>query len=419
MKNYIERELMAKISPFLFRKEAISIIGPRQAGKTTLVKCLADQFENQGQRVEFITFEKRSDLELFQNSIEDFKGIATQFNCVVIDEFQYAKDGGQKLKYLFDTTDVKFIVTGSSSLEIKSQTGKYMVGRIFDFELLPFSFREYLSVEDSELLELLNQRIGLFDVFNFDIKSGFGDEINKRIAERLEKYVVYGGYPAVATARTVVEKEKILESIADNYLLKEIKGLLNLKTEEELVILQKFLATQIGGLINYRELSDVSRLSNKELLNHLNILEKTYITKLIRPFFSNRRTELVKNPKSFFVDLGMRNYLLRDFRSLEARNDAGAVMENYALNALQKKYPNQNFKYWRTKSKAEVDFVFERGSDIIPIEVKYSSRKTFGKSLYSYIEKFSPPRIIILTKDFLFEEKIKNSTVQFIPLGYL
>ncbi|EKE11288.1 MAG: hypothetical protein ACD_15C00111G0017 [uncultured bacterium] len=415
---YVEREITSKIKPFLERKEAISIVGPRQSGKTTLVKHLTSELEAKGKKVKFITFEKKADLALFQNSIEDFKEIADQFDCVVIDEFQYAKDGGQKLKYLFDTTKVKFIVTGSSSLEIKSQTGKYMVGRIFDFELLPFSFREYLSVEDPELSSLINKKFDSLDIFNFQISQGFGEEINKRICEWLEKYVVYGGYPAVAISKTVIEKEKVLESISDNYLLKEIRGLLNLETEDELSRLQKFLAAQIGNLIKYEELSNISDLNNKKLMKHLNILEKTYIIKLIKPFFTNKRTELTKNPKSFFVDLGMRNYLLNDFRPLAVRNDAGSIMENYALNSLQKTYPTQIFKYWRTKSKAEVDFIIEKGSIIVPIEIKYSSKKIIGKSLHSFIEKFNPPKVIVLTKDFLAEEKIKNCQVQFIPLGY-
>ncbi|MEI7425478.1 MAG: ATP-binding protein [Candidatus Moraniibacteriota bacterium] len=415
---YVEREITSKIKPFLERKEVISIIGPRQSGKTTLVKHLTGELEVKGKKVKFITFEKKADLALFQDSIEDFKEIANQFDCVVIDEFQYAKDGGQKLKYLFDTTEVKFIITGSSSLEIKAQTGKYMVGRIFDFELLPFSFREYLSNEDPELFAMINKKFASLDIFNFKSGQGFGAEINKRIAEWLEKYVVYGGYPAVAVSLTVAEKKKVLESISDNYLLKEIRGLLNLETEDELVRLQKFLATQIGNLIKYEELTSVAGLNNKKLMKHLNILEKTYIIKLIKPFFTNKRTELMKNPKSFFMDLGMRNYLLNDFRPLAIRSDAGAIMENYALNSLQKTYPTQIFKYWRTKSKAEVDFIVEKRAGIIPIEIKYSSKKIIGKSLHSFIEKFNPPKVIILTKDFLAEEKIKNCQVQFIPLGY-
>lgn len=415
---YIERQLTNQIKPFLERKEVISIIGPRQAGKTTLVQRLIDEAQRNGRNVKFITFEKRVDLELFQNDIEDFKSIISQYDYAVIDEFQYAKDGGQKLKYLFDTTDVKFIITGSSSLELKSQTGKYMVGRMFSFELLPFSFREYLLVEDPEIFTLLDKKFKSSDLLDFEVARGFGENINKRISGLLEKHVVYGGYPAAVISRSSVEKEKVLESIADNYLLKEIRGLLRLETEDELMKLQKFLATQIGNLIRYEELANAAQLSAKEVKKHLLILEKTYIIKLTKPFFTNKRTELTKNPKSFFIDLGLRNYLLNDFRPLVARNDAGALMENYAFNSLQKNYPGQIFKYWRTKSKAEVDFVIEKENDIIPIEIKYSSKKIIGKSLHSFIEKFSPKKAIVLTKDLLTEEKVKNCKVQFIPLGY-
>jgi uncharacterized protein len=415
---YITREIEAKIEPFLERKEAISIIGPRQAGKTTYIKHLEEKLKAKGKKVKFLTFEKRGDLELFQNSIEDFKSLANQYDCVIVDEFQYAKDGGQKLKYLCDTTDVKFIVTGSSSLDLTFQTGKYMVGRMFDFEILPFSFREYLLAIDVELHDLINSRTQSFSLESFKISQGFGNEINKRLAKKLEDYVVFGGYPAVVLSKTEIEKRKTLEGIVDKFLLKDIRSLLKLATEDELVKLQKFLAAQIGNLIKYEELSVASGLAYKELLKHLSILEKTYVVELIKPFFTNKRTELVKNPKNYFIDLGLRNYVLDDFRALPARNDAGAVMENHALNSLKKAYPSP-VKYWRTKSKAEVDFVIEIGKKLIPIEVKYSSKRIIGKSLYSFIEKFEPEKAIILTKDLLAEEKIKNCQILFIPLSYL
>ncbi|MEK9168461.1 MAG: ATP-binding protein [Patescibacteria group bacterium] len=396
----------------------MSIIGPRQAGKTTFIKSIASELEKRNKKVKFITFEKRGDLELFQNSIEDFKDLISEYQYVIIDEFQYAKDGGQKLKYLYDTTRVKFIISGSSSLELTFQTGKYMVGRMLDFQLLPFSFREFLSFQDKELYRLLERRVNTDSFLDFDIKNGFGEQINKRLVEKLEKYVIYGGYPAVALSTTEQEKKKTLAGIAENYLLKDIKGLLNLATEDKLVKLSKFLALQIGNMIKYEELSSASGLSYKETLKHLNILEKTFIMKLIKPYFTNKRTELTKNPKSYFMDLGLRNFLIDDFRALRARNDAGAVMENYAYNLLQSLDITSGLKYWRTKSKAEVDFIIERQRNIYPIEVKYVSKKIIGKSFYSFIDKFKPKIGIILTKDYLGEEKIKNTKVKFIPLSY-
>src|SRR3989344_5671407 len=204
---YIRRELATQIQPFLSRKEVISLVGPRQSGKTTLVQHLADEMTGRGKKIKFITFENKNDLALFQNSIDDFKEIAVQFDCVIIDEFQYAADGGQ---------------------ELKSQTGKYMVGRMFDFELLPFSFREYLTAEDPELFNLLEKKFSPSALLDFDVSKGFGKEINRRISSQLEKYAVYGGYPAGVTAAPPAEKKKKTERIAKNYLLKEIKGLFNL-----------------------------------------------------------------------------------------------------------------------------------------------------------------------------------------------
>jgi len=206
---YIHRQLEKRIALFLKRKEAISIIGPRQAGKTTFLKFLEKEFKKNNKKVKFITFENLSDLDIFQNNIEDFKSIIDDYDVVIIDEFQYAKEGGQKLKYLYDTTKIKFIISGSSSLELVFQTGKYMVGRIINFDLSPFSFREFLSFKDKELYKILNNKINQKKFLDFKIKNGFGNAINKRLSEYLEKFVVYGGYPAVALSVKEEEKQKL------------------------------------------------------------------------------------------------------------------------------------------------------------------------------------------------------------------
>ena len=415
---YIYRQLEKEVASFLKRREAIAIIGPRQAGKTTFIRHLEKKLKEDKKKVKFITFEKRTDLDLFQENIEDFKDLMSQYQYVIIDEFQYAKNGGQKLKYLYDTTKIKFIITGSSSLELTFQTGKYMVGRMLDFRLAPFSFREFLSFENKELFDLLDNRIKPSSILKFNIKNGFGAEINKRLITELEKYAVYGGYPAVVLSKTEQEKKRVLENILEKYLLKDVRSLLKLATEDELLKLSKFLASQAGSIIKYEELSNVSKLSHREIIKHLNILEKTFIINLVKPFFTNKRTELTKNPKNYFIDLGFRNYLLTDFRSIVNRNDAGATMENYAYNMLDSLNLTLNLKYWRTKSKAEVDFVIEKEQNIYPIEIKYSSKRIVGKSFYSFIDKFKPKTGIILTKDYLAEEKIKNTKVKFIPLSY-
>jgi hypothetical protein len=416
MAIYIHRELEKEINPFLKRKEILAIVGARQVGKTTFLEYLFSELKKR-KKAEFLTFEKEKDLALFE-SIEDFKEYYKDYDLLIIDEFHYAKDGGKKLKYLFDTTKTKFIISGSSSLELTFETGKYLVGRMFKFLLYPFSFREFLLAKDRKLFNFLTARFP--DVFSSKIESqkNFGKEINSRLQKYFEEYLIFGGYPAVALAKSRKEKIKILEGILENYLLKDIKALLNLKTQRELLKISEFLATQIGSLLNYKELSNVSNLKYKEVLNHLEVLENTFIIELLKPFYRNPRTELVKTPKVYFIDTGFRNYLLSDFKEFEKRSDIGKLVENFVFFSLKRKsFPKINF--WRTKSKAEIDFVVQKQGEVIPIEVKYSPNPSLGKSFYSFIEKFSPKRGYILTRGFFGVQKIKRTKIYFLPVYYL
>ena len=413
---YVHRELEKIIKPFLKRKEILAIVGARQVGKTTFLKYLFSELKKT-KKIEFLTFEREKDLALFEN-IEDFKEYYKDYEVLIIDEFHYAKEGGKKLKYLFDTTKIKFIISGSSSLELTFETGKYLVGRMIKFYLFPFSFREFLSFKNKTLFNLLENRFK--DIFSqkINFKDFFGKELNSRLRKYFEEYLIFGGYPAVALAKTEKEKIKILESILENYLLKDIKGLLNLNTKEELMKICEFLSTQIGNLLNYQELSNVSNLNYQEVLKHLEVLKNTFIIDFLRPFYKNPRTELVKAPKVYFLDNGFRNYLLLDFRKPEKRNDLGKLVENFVFSSL-KRQEGTKLNYWRTKSKAEVDFVLHKNGEIIPIEVKYSLSPSIGKSFYSFVEKFSPKKGFILTQGFCEIRKIKNTKIYFVPVYYL
>jgi len=417
MENYISRELEKEIRPFLKRKEILAVVGARQVGKTTFLNYVFSELQKEKRKIEFLTFEKEKDLALFEN-IEDFKEFYKDYDVLIIDEFHYAENGGKKLKYLFDTTKIKFIISGSSSLELTFETGKYLVGRMFKFLLYPFSFREFLSAKDKKLFKLLSSCFP--DIFSVSVKDRrfFGDEINHRLQKYFEEYLISGGYPAVVLAKTKQEKIKILESILENYLLRDIKALLNLKTQRELLKITEFLAAQVGNLFNYKELSNVANFKYKEVLKHLEILENTFIIELVKPFYKNPRTELVKTPKVYFLDNGFRNYLLSDFKEIEKRNDVGQLVENFVYSNLKRR-KLEKINFWRTKSKAEIDFILQREGKIIPIEVKYSLSPSISRSFYSFIEKFSPKTGYILTRGFSSIKKIKKSKIYFIPVYYL
>jgi len=415
MKRFIDRFLknwsqQKKRKPLILR-------GARQVGKTTFLEHLFSNLKKQKKKAEFLTFERENDLALFE-SIEDFKDYYKDYQILIIDEFHYAKEGGRKLKYLFDTTKIKFIISGSSSLELTFETGRYLVGRMFKFLLYPFSFREFLLSKDKRLLALLETRFGDVLFQKLDLKKPFGREINSRIQKLFEEYLIFGGYPAVVLAETREEKIKILESILENYLLRDIGALLNLKTKGEILKIAEFLSTQVSNLLNYQELSRISNLRYREVITHLEILKNTFLVETLKPFYKNPRTELVKTPKIYFFDNGFRNYLISDFKEINKRNDVGRLVENYVFSLLQRKSLGK-INFWRTKSKAEVDFLIQREGEIIPIEVRYSPSPLIGKSLFSFIEKFSPKYGYILTKGFFGIKKIKKTNIYFIPVYYL
>jgi predicted AAA+ superfamily ATPase len=430
------RDLIKNIDAFIKRKEYIAIIGPRQCGKTTFLEILKKHLiENLGVKHEFIitiTFEDRRLLVQFEadpiSFINSYLPAKLTNKCfMMIDEFQYAVNGGQKLKLIFDTIKgVKIIITGSSSLEIKAKVGKYMVGRITSFFLHPFNFGEFLRVVDNRLANIYkenNEKIQswLYNGGSFKTKRGV-DIFAEEMVKQYEEYCIWGGYPAVVITKDKKVRKKLLIDIYNNYILKDIKTLLELATEKNLYMLTQHLATQIGNILVYQNLSQATGLDYRNLKRHLNVLKETFICQEIKPFFKNRQKELTKNPKIYFIDMGFRNNLVENFNSLDKRNDAGAMVENTVfirLNAIFQGIEKINF--WRTKAGAEVDFIVHRHGDILPIEVKYSNFKTekVSRSLTSFINSFKPKTAVVLTKDYWGWKKINNTVVHLIPIYYL
>lgn len=432
----VKRNLLNKLSLFLKRDEYIAITGPRQAGKTFLFGILKDYLVNElkvnENSVRTITFEDRKLILEFEKDPIHFirsympEKIDGKF-YFFMDEFQYVEEGGQKLKLAYDTIkNLKVFVTGSSSLDIKAQVGKFLVGRILNFSLFPFSFGEYLRAHDQRLEKIYSQKnlalLGwLFEGKNIPHR----DEKDPYAAEfktEFEKFCVWGGYPAVALAETDTVRKKILSDIYNNYILKDIKTLLELATERNLFLLSQYLAAQAGGIVVFQNLGRACELDYRNLKKHLNVLYETFVCKEVKPFFKNRQKELSKNPKIYFMDLGFRNNILDNMNPLEKRTDAGAIVENTCFVRLNELCEDMNkINFWRTKAGAEVDFVIHAGENIIPIEIKYAdfSSEKIPKSLASFINSFKPARALILTRNYFGFIKREKTEILFYPAYYL
>jgi predicted AAA+ superfamily ATPase len=396
---YIERELEQKISKYLGRKEIIAIVGARQCGKTTLMKHIFGSLEN----AKFISFDDRDVLELFSGDTKLFiKKYVEGTDFLFIDEFQYAKEGGKTLKFIYDTCDTKMIISGSSVAELSVQSIKFLVGRIFVFTLSPLSFGEFLRYEDKDLHEAFSRR---------GLTKASIDMINRIY----DKHITYGGYPAVALAETDEEKKDVLKNIFNTYLLREIKEIMQISDDYKISKLIKALSLQVGSLVNYNELSQLTGFEYYELVKYLNVLKKTFVCIESRPFFRNKRKELVKAPRIYLLDCGFRNAAINNFGDLGTRADRGALNENFVASEIFKS--GSSLQYWRTKAGAEVDFVVERDGLIIPVEVKtVLKEEKYTRSFRNFIIDYKPKKGAILSRSFARESKLDGSEISFAPL---
>ena len=310
------RDILPDLMRWLDRKEAYAIKGPRQSGKTTILKILQDKLK--GENVVFVNFEDPDVLEAFEADPEEYvKSFMLREGryYFLMDEYHYVKDPGKKLKLLYDTLEnAKFIVTGSSSLELSGAMAKFLVGRVFFFELFPFSFHEFLVARNQRLARIYEERNKRIKEFLIGGEAFVDRDIFlKEFAPLLNEYLIFGGYPAVIKARNNETKRIILKNIYDTYISRDVVEFLKITDAFKYRCVVRALATLIGNLLNYRELCSTCQSYYKEVKRIISILSETYIVKTIRPFYRNPITELKKNPKIYFFDLGLRNYIIENF----------------------------------------------------------------------------------------------------------
>jgi predicted AAA+ superfamily ATPase len=230
-------------------------------------------------------------------------------------------------------------------------------------------------------------------------KGRLSQEIIARILVFFHEFCIFGGYPRVILAETQEEKEIVLKNIYNTYLLKEIKEILQLPEEYKLSRLLHALALQTGNTVQYTELMAITGFSSHDLIKYLNILEKTFVCIRSQPYHTNKRSELIKVPKIFFMDAGFRNVILKNFQEIINRTDKGALYENFVAAEIFK--AGFDVKYWRTKAGAEVDFIIESQGEVIPIEVKSMLREPeFSRSFFSFVDKYAPKKKIIVSESF-------------------
>jgi predicted AAA+ superfamily ATPase len=359
------------LGQYLKPGKVLVIYGSRQVGKTTLLKNFLSQTKlnykiDSGDNIKTQQVLSSQD---FTKILEYIQG----YELFVIDEAQRIPGIGMGLKIIVDQApQIMVIATGSSSFELAGQIGEPLTGRKKTLTLYPMS------------------QIELAAIYN-----------PHEMRERLDEWLVFGGYPAVITAKGKEEKIAILEEIVGSYLLKDILELEKVKGSKILLDLLRLLAFQIGNEVSLSELAGQLGIDYKTVARYLDLLEKAFVIYNLRGYSRNLRNEITSKSKYYFCDNGIRNAIISNFNGLNLRDDVGRLWENFlAIERLKtQEYKNihSNNYFWRTWEQQEIDWIEEREGKLFGFEFKYSKDKTTIPPVF--LKAYPGTEVVIVNQD--------------------
>ena len=361
IKSQIEKHLKKP------KARAVLILGLRQTGKTTLAKAVCE-----GKKHQIFNFDLISDRQEFsdanRHSLADFsKRFKNQI--IIIDEVQKMPEATEIIKHLYDQYKMKFILTGSSEIKIRKNFGDSLAGRVKTWRLYPLSFREIL---------VQGKKIGEKEKLDYELSQ-----------IELQKYLIYGSLPAVENLPGE-EHPIFLKDFTEALLSKDILEVAEIKKSTKIYSLAKFLAMQVGQLVNVNELAMLTEISRPSIYNYLDILEQMNIIIRAYPVSTNERQAISEKFKVYFSDLGLRNFLVGNFESLPNRIDAGALLENAAYVGIKRglDYSGKMYKlgFFRSKTGSEIDIVVKTDKEYL-YEVKAAKKYALKKGKVKYITK--------------------------------
>lgn len=359
---------------FSQNNKILVLIWPRQVGKTTIMTYFFDMLLKKQEKAVFL------DMDIFENyeKIESYDKFINFLvlnwydknskNCfyVFLDEFQKYDNFTKILKNIYDNhSNIKIIASGSSSLSIKNNIQESLAWRKRIINIFPLNFEEFLVFKNEEKLAQNLKNIKklkwkwLYDTLNNYYKL-------------LEEFMVFWWYPEVVLEKDIKEKQKILASIFDLFIKKDLWEYLKLEKIKIANDILKYIAVNNWNKIKYEEIAKIANISVHIIKNYIEILKELFIFIELKPYFTNKNLELVKIPKIYFIDNWVRNYFIKNFIELEFRQDKWALFEWFFIQELLKKWLEiETIKYWNDKNKREVDVVIDNVTDLEAYELKF------------------------------------------------
>lgn len=355
--KHITRNIRSKLQKAIARSPIVFIKGPRQSGKTTLIKELTGYH--------FVTLD---DFRLLQSALDDPMGFIAQMpKPLIIDEIQRAPHLFLAIKHDIDQnrTPGRYVLTGSANPLQLSKVSDSLAGRIEFLTLYPFSQGELLGITDS-----------------FIDRAWSDESLMQLECEKIDKTILYqrivtGGYPSVQD-KSLEDQEQWFHDYIATILQKDIIDLAGIEHIKDIPKLLSLCASRAGSLVNISELSRDAQLSSTTLHRYVIMLEILFIIIMQQAWSNNLAKRVIKAPKSYLVDTGLLCWLRmmtveRMMKGVE--HDKGHIIENFIVNELMKQITwNQNrtqLYHFRSSSNQKVDIILERiDGKIIGIEVK-------------------------------------------------
>ncbi len=344
--TFINRELANVIIDAAKYFSVITLTGPRQSGKTTLLKEI---FNN----LSYYSLENLNIREFANNDPIAF--LNQNKEGMILDEVHNAPHLLSYIQGIVDEdSNRRFVLSGSSQFAMLSKISQSLAGRTAIFELLPLSY--------SEVRE------------NANLKS-------------IDEILINGFYPAIYAEKNIAKY--LYQSYTKTYLEKDVRDLLQVKDMLSFQTFLKLCAGRIGSIFNALELSNEVGVSSNTIKSWLSILEASYIIKLLPPYFENTRKRLTKSSKLYFLDTGLACYLLgiESAEQLQTDRMRGNLFENFiVVEALKNRYnlgKDSNLYFYRDSNQNEVDLLIKNRDSLNAIEIKSSAtyHRDFEKGL--------------------------------------
>ncbi len=409
-----KRHITHKVDQLLGMFPAVAVIGPRQCGKSTLVKQLRPGWK-------YYDLESPDDYQLISNDPIAF--FTLNPDQVIIDEAQQYPDLFRVLRSVIDNhrhLKGRFLLTGSSSPDIIKGITESLAGRIATVEMWPFKQTEHFDQPLPDLYALITSGVQEIQAF-----SGLSTAITP---PQSMQALLRGGFPepVLAADTPAAYFPQWMDNYIANYVNRDIRGLfpkLNIHSYRRFLSL---LAQHSGHQLNMSNMARALEISVPTIKDYLDIIHQTFLWRNLQPFSHNPLKKIQKSDKGFFRDTGVVHHLLKinELDQLLVHPVAGFSFESFVTEELIRGFQatmatQLEFSYYRTVDKSEVDFVVEGAFGVVPVEVKLHSviKRQALRGLENFIADVKCPYGMVINRgkrvEFL-TDKIVQIPVQFI-----